>query len=260
MSRPLSLQLPGPKLSEVNTIPLSKKEVTTNEGYFAGVQFVEAGSPLSTVTASWAIPNANIPLSLRGTTQPANTQFTISVWIGLDAVSVDSSGAPTFSPGVEAGTTSTVIVTGQEIVSQSAYAWYRSGEFDSTAPWSAIPVSPGDIIAFSVCQAPGGSAEVIAYGSNLSSGKASVQTTLRATPGATAYCLIGNDYPPSSTATADFADVFLFGIGSGAQNRTEYNLNSTNATILNYYSSATTPIATSTIVSPQVLEVATSQS
>ncbi|MCJ1413168.1 hypothetical protein MMC19_007272 [Ptychographa xylographoides] len=118
-----------------------------------------SGQTFYTITAAWIIPNAYPPptAKLAGGKFADNT-YTAAAWIGLDGYG---------TPGVlQCGTTSVCTVSGGNITSQSAYAWYEW--FPALPITVGIAVKPGDLMQCVVCgSGPTSGSFVI---SNVSSG------------------------------------------------------------------------------------------
>jgi Peptidase A4 family len=103
-----------------------------------------SGSGTEYIYGAWTIPKAYPPVSAHGPDGITDGSWSFKIWMEIDGVYTK-----------RVGTTQEVIVSDGQIASQTAYAWVgspRGAILMSEAQITSLPVGPGDVVAFSICQ------------------------------------------------------------------------------------------------------------
>lgn len=138
--------------------------VPYTSGAWSGAIVNRPGSePLMTVTGQWVVPRAWPPASAWNGINLNDGTYLVGAWVGLD-------GANGTGDVLQAGTASSVVVSGGKMTSSSYYAWTEWFGAASILE-SDFPVNPGDAILCTVC-APFGSAHGTAMFVNQTTGLA----------------------------------------------------------------------------------------
>ena len=98
--------------------------------------------PLRVVAGRWTVPSVSLPNAAYVSGRPVDGTYIAAVWVGID-------GWKGTSDVFQAGTNSTITVTGGKITGINYYAWTEWFGF----PWSvqSLTVTPGDLISCIVC-------------------------------------------------------------------------------------------------------------
>jgi hypothetical protein len=139
----------------------------TNDHWSGAVVFPPEGDAFNTVSGWWIVPNAYPPPSARQGNGWIDGTYIAVVWIGIDGWGVTGN-----SDVLQAGTGTQVTVSGGSVVDVSCFAWHEWWT-DLWIVWSNMPVSPGDLIACTVC-APSANQGYAAFGNVTTSVAASV--------------------------------------------------------------------------------------
>ncbi|MCJ1400931.1 hypothetical protein MMC11_004142 [Xylographa trunciseda] len=101
-----------------------------------------AGNTFYTITGAWIIPNPYPPpTTLLSNGKFADGTYQAAAWIGLDGYGTEGV--------LQCGTTSVCVVSGGNITSQTAYAWYEW--FPAYPVKVGLAVKPGDLMQAIVC-------------------------------------------------------------------------------------------------------------
>jgi peptidase A4-like protein len=120
-----------------------------------------ASESLVTVTGQWVVPSVSPPATAWNGTGYNDGTYICAVWVGLD-------GWNGTGDVLQAGTNSTVTVSGGVVTSRSSYSWIEWFGNPWT-PESDFPVNPGETILCTVC-APFGNAHGTALFVNQTTG------------------------------------------------------------------------------------------
>lgn len=254
LSRPIHVVSPTSTLASRTARPghvlaSGPIQVGTVAGAVAG-----ADQQLVTAAASWTIPNIYPPPGA------VTGEYYLDVLVGLDCGGWLDGGFLPSTDGLCAGTTSRVIVSGGNIISQTASVWYsywgaNTGLFPFTPnTWTSLAVKPGDTVSISVCAPTATRGYCSAV--NLSSGSGTYAEPAVQIAGTQVDWWVGTvtdfvNYSPMP----EFGVIFMYDT-LAATNSSDVNLN--NAKLLDTNPdppAADTPVAQAAQVSPQVLEI-----
>jgi hypothetical protein len=120
-----------------------------------------ASESLVTVTGQWVVPSVSPPATAWNGTGYNDGIYIAAVWVGLD-------GWNGTTDVLQAGTNSTVTVSGSVVTARSAFSWIEWFG-NGWTPESSFPVNPGESILCTVC-APFGNAHGTAMFVNQTTG------------------------------------------------------------------------------------------